>query len=45
MITEVFYSLAFPIVVLFFGLMIMERVLWAFVLAIRFIRRAAGQPE
>jgi hypothetical protein len=43
--TEVLRDLAFPIIVLFFGLMIMERVLWAFVLAVRFIRRAAGQPE
>lgn len=43
--TEVIRDLSFPIIVLFFGLMFMERILWAFVLAVRFVRRATGQQE
>jgi hypothetical protein len=43
--TEVIRDLAFPIVVFFFGLMIMERVFFAFVVPVRMIRRATGQPE
>jgi hypothetical protein len=43
--TEVISGLAYPIVVLSFGLLIMERVLWAFVLMVRFVRQATGQPQ
>ena len=40
-ITQLFY----PIIVMFFGLIFMEKIVWSFVILVRFIRRAAGQPE
>lgn len=43
--TEVLTALAFPIVVMFAGLMLLERALFAFVVPVQFIRRATGQPE
>ncbi len=42
---EVVYVLAFPVVVMLGGFLVFERVLWAFVMTVRFVRRVAGQPE
>lgn len=39
------YALAYPIVIMLAGLLIFEGILWSFVIAVRFVRRAAGQPE